>query len=283
MPFDHSLVDQPSAPSVHSYTWRDAALYALGIGARKDELDYLYEGKGPKVYPSFGVVPGFSSMFELLSKSGGDLAMLVHGSQRVRVHQQFKPADTLSTVTKIRGIYDMRKFAVMYLDSETKSADGAVVCESTASMFFRGEGGFGGTTVPKEAKIVEVPRGEGAREPDFRVEETTSPELALLYRLSGDVNPLHADPEFATSVGFPRGPILHGLCTYGHMVRHAAKAALGGDASRLTGFDASFKKPVWPGDTLITEGWNVGDGKIALQMKVKERDEVVLGGWATYR
>ena len=259
------------------------ALYALGIGARKDELDYLFEGKGPKVYPSFGVVPGFSSMFELLQKSGGDLSMLVHGSQRVRVHRQFKPSDTLATTTKIRGIYDMRKFAVMYLDSETKGEDGSVICESTASM-----------VLPRRGRLRRQHRAEGREDrrgcraattggrPTFRIEETTSPELALLYRLSGDVNPLHADPGFAERVGFPQGPILHGLCTYGHMVRHVVKGALGGDASRLTAFDGGFKKPVWPGDTFVTEGWQVGEGKIALQMKVKERDEVVLTGWATY-
>ncbi len=282
MPFDHSLVDKPSAPSVHSYTWRDAALYALGIGARRDELDYLYEGKGPKVYPSFAVVPAFGSMFELLDRSGGDLSMLVHGAQRVRVHRAFKPSDTLSTVSKIRGIYDMRILAVVLLDSETRGADGAIVCESTASMYFRGAGGFGGKTVPKEEKVADVPRGSAARDADFKVEETTSPEQALLYRLSGDVNPLHADPELAARVGFPQGPILHGLCSYGHMIRHAAKGALDGDAQRLTGFDAQFKKPVWPGDTFVTEGWRVGEGKLALQTKVKERDEVVVTGWATY-
>lgn len=282
MPFDHSLVGKPSAPSVHSYTWRDVALYALGIGARKDELDYLYEERGPKVYPSFGVVPALTSMFELLKKSGGDLSMLVHGSQRVRLHRPFKPSDTLTTVSKIRGIYDLRRFAIMYLDSETRGADGAVVCQSTGSMFFRGEGGFGGTTVPKEEKVVEMPRGSDARAADFEVEETTSPEQALLYRLNGDVNPLHADPDFAARVGFPQGPILHGLCSYGHLVRHAAKGALDGDAQRLTGFEASFKKPVWPGDTFVTEGWRVGEGKLALQTKVKERDEVVMAGWATY-
>ena len=120
--------------------------------------------------------------------------------------------------------------------------------------------------------------------PDFRVEEATSPEQALLYRLSGDPNPLHADPEFAKSVGFEKGPILHGLCTYGYMVRHAAKGACGGDATRLTGFEGQFRRPVWPGDTIVTEGWIVAPGKVALQVSIKERDEnVITSACATFK
>jgi acyl dehydratase len=131
---------------------------------------------------------------------------------------------------------------------------------------------------PKEAHGVDVPKDRPA---DFRIEEATAKEQALLYRLSGDFNPLHADPDFASMAGFPQGPILHGLCTFGHMVRHVAKGACSGDASRITGFEAQFRKPVWPGDTLVTEGWNVAPGKIALVVKVKERDEVVISGaWA---
>ncbi len=114
------------------------------------------------------------------------------------------------------------------------------------------------------------------------MEEATTAEQALLYRLSGDWNPLHADPEFAAKVGFTQGPILHGLCTYGHMVRHVAKGACGGDATKITGFEARFSKPVWPGDTLVTEGWKLDGGRIALQVSVKERNEqVITGAWAT--
>lgn len=280
MALDLSLVDKPSDVSKYSYTWKDTVLYALGLGAKKDELDYLYEGKGPKVLPSFAVVPTFEPMFQLVAKTGGDLAMVVHGSQRVRVHAQLPPAATLATTAKIRGIYDLRKFAFVIVDTETKDESGKLLFETTSSIVFRGEGGFGGTTPPREEKVAEIPKGVPA---DFRIEEATSPEQALLYRLSGDVNPLHADPEFAAKVGFTQGPILHGLCTFGYMVRHAAKGALGGDATKLTGFEAKFSKPVWPGDTLVTEGWRVAPGKLALSVSVKERNEVVCTGcWATY-
>jgi len=219
-------------------------------------------------------------MFRLMGRTAGDLPMFGNGSQRVRMHAELPSAATLATTAKIRGIYDLRKFAFVIVDTETKDESGKLLFETTSSIVFRGEGGFGGTTPPREEKVAEIPKGVPA---DFRIEETTSAEQALLYRLSGDVNPLHADPEFAAKVGFTQGPILHGLCTFGHMVRHAAKGALGGDATKLTGFECKFTKPVWPGDTLVTEGWKVAPGKLALSVSVKERNEVVCSGcWATF-
>lgn len=279
MALDLSIVDKPTAPTSFTYTWKDAVLYALGIGAKKDELDYLYEGRGPKVIPSFAVVPMFRPMFELLAKTNCDLSMVVHGAQRVRIHTDLPPAATVATTGKIRGIYDMRKFAIVLIDNETRDESGKVLFETATQIIVRGAGGFGGEPPPKEPKFAEIPKGT---EPDFRIEETTSPEQALLYRLSGDVNPLHADPAFAEGVGFPQGPILHGLCTYGFMVRHAVKGACGGDASKVTGFEGQFRRPVWPGDTLVTEGWRVAPGKIALQVSVKERAEnVMAGAWVS--
>ena len=276
---DLSIVDKPSAPSTFSYAWKDTVLYALGIGAKKDELDYLFEGKGPRVIPSFAVVPMFEPMFQLVAKTGGDLAMVVHGAQTVKLHATIPASGTLATTAKIRGIYDMRRFAIVLVDTETRDAAGQHLFDTTSQIIFRDAGGFGGDPPPKEPKTIEVPKGT---EPTFRIEETTTPEQALLYRLSGDINPLHADPEFAAKVGFTQGPILHGLCTYGFMARHVAKGACGGDATKITGLSGQFRRPVWPGDTLVTEGWKVGDGQIALKVSVKERDEAVLtNAWAT--
>lgn len=280
MALDLSVVGKEGTPVTYTYGWKETVIYALGIGAKKGpELDYLYEGRGPKVIPSFAVVPMFQPMFEVLAETGGDIAMVVHGGQRVRLHAQLPAEATVTTVAKIRGIYDLRKFAIVIVDTETKDASGKLLFDTTATIVYRGAGGFGGTTPPREEKVAEIPRD---RPCDFRIEEATTAEQALLYRLSGDLNPLHADPEIAAKVGFEQGPILHGLCTYGHMVRHVAQGACGGDATKVTGFEAKFSKPVWPGDTLVTEGWNVAPGKIALKVSVKERSEdVITGAWAT--
>ncbi len=280
MALDLSVVGKPSETFHHTYNWKDVVLYALGIGAKVNELDFLYEGRGPKVVPSFAVVPTFAPLFASLGKTGGDLAMVVHGAQKVTIHKPFAAAGTLSTVATIRGIYDMRKFASVLIDTQTKDEKSELVCSTTWTIIYRGAGGFNGEPPPKEPSGIDIPKGT---EPTFRVEEATTKEQALLYRLCGDLNPLHADPEFAKNVGFDQGPILHGLCTYGHMVRHAAIGACGGDATKLTGFEARFSKPVWPGDTLMTEGWVVAPGKVALSMKVKEKNEAVLASaWATF-
>jgi acyl dehydratase len=280
MALDLSLVGKATAPAVTRYTWKDTVLYALGVGAKREELDYLYEGRGPKVLPSFAVVSKFQPMLDLLAKSGGNLAMIVHGGERVTVHAPLAPSGTLSTTAVIRGVYDMKRLAQVVVDTRAEDQSGKLVAETTSSILFRGEGGFGGEPPPKDAPPVEKPPREVG--PTFSVEETTSPEQALLYRLSGDLNPLHADPEFARNVGFERGPILHGLGTFGFMVRHVARAACGGDASRIRAFEAQFRRPVWPGDTLVTEGWQVRPDAFALHVKVKERDEVVIAGaWAT--
>lgn len=272
MSFDLSIVGKPGEPSTFEYQWKDVVLYALGIGAKADELDYLFEGRGPKTYPSFAVVPAFAPMFALLAKSGGNFAMVVHGGQKVRMHKPIPHEGKLVTTATIRGIYDMKKFASTVVDTATVDAKGEPVFDTTWNIIFRGAGGFGGEPPPREESPV-PPQGKPA---DFRVEEATTKEQALLYRLSGDLNPLHADPEFAKGVGFAAGPILHGLCTFGHMIRHAVKAACGGDATKVKAFEARFTKPVWPGDTLATEGWALDGGRYALQVSVKERSETVI-------
>ncbi|MGH7270234.1 MAG: MaoC/PaaZ C-terminal domain-containing protein [Polyangiaceae bacterium] len=279
MPLDSSIVGLRGAPSVLSYSWKDTVLYALGVGAKREELDVLYEGRGPKVLPSFAVVPKFPPMLDALGRLGGDLGMLVHSAERITLHAPLAPSGRLVTTATVRGIYDMRRFAQVLIDTRTESADGDCIAEMASTMLFRDAGGFGGEAAPRDAAAVERPKDAP---PTFVVEQATSPEQALLYRLSGDRNPLHADPEFARGAGFERGPILHGLCSFGFMVRHVAQALCGGDATRVRSVEAQFRRPVWPGDTLVTEGWQVRPDAVALRVKVKERDEVVIGGaWAT--
>ncbi len=274
---DHSYVGKSIANSKFEYTWKDLSLYALGIGAKRDELDYLYEGRGPFVYPSFAVVPKFAPMLELLSAAQIDLAMIVHGGERFEIHRPLAPKGILSTKATLRGIYDMRRFATVIIDTETNDEEGQLIATTTSNIIVRDAGGFGGEPTPRE----EVPSTPKDRPADFRVEETTTPEQALLYRLSGDFNPLHADPDFAKKVGFPDGPILHGLCTYGFAVRHLTKGLLDGAANRIKMFEGQFRRPVAPGETLVTEGWKLEDDRVVFNTSVKERNEVVLGkAWA---
>ena len=282
MPFDMTTVGFTTKPSVMSYDWRTLATYTLGIGARRDELAYLYEGYkgGMKVYPTFAVIPAYAPVVELLGRSGGEMAMVVHGGQTVRAHRPIPAAGNLSTTGTCKGIYDLKKFGQVILETNT-TLDGEPLVDTTWSIIFRNAGGFDGPRPPEAPAEPSVPKDRPA---DWTVEDATSPEQALLYRISGDVNPLHADPEFAAMVGFPQGPILHGLCTYGFAARAIVKSAAGGDATRLRRFSAQFRKPVWPGDTLITQGWSLPDGKVAVTTTAKGRPDAVLtNAWAEVR
>lgn len=280
MPLDLSRVGYATQPHPFAYDWKTLATYALGIGAKRDELAFLYDGvpNGLKVYPTFAVIPAQSPVVELLEKCGANLAMIVHGAQTVRLHRAIPASGTLQTVGELKGIYDMKKFGQVVLETHT-TLGGAPLFDTTWTILVRGEGNFGGPRPPHaNGDAPSVPKG---RAPDWTFEEATSPEQALLYRISGDVNPLHADPEFAASVGFAQGPILHGLCTYGFAARAVIKHSAGGDATRLQSFSAQFRKPVWPGDTLVTRGFELGDGKVAVETTAKGRpDPVLTNTWA---
>lgn len=278
MPLDLSTVGKTTGVHTLEYDWRTLATYALGVGAKRDELAYLYEGTpgGMKILPTFAVIPAQAAVFESLSATGGDLEMIVHGGQTVRAIATPAPAGKLESTGTLRAIYDLKRFAQVVIDTRT-TQDGALVYETTWSIIFRNAGGFGGPR-PVSEDTPSVPKDRPAT---FRVEDKTTPEQALLYRISGDQNPLHADPAFAERVGFPQGPILHGLCTFGYLGRAVVRHACGGAPSRLRALGAQFKKPVWPGDTFAIEGFDLGDGKFALTTTVTERSEAVLGSaWA---
>jgi acyl dehydratase len=268
---DVSTVGYTTEAQELEYDWKRVALYALGIGAKKDELDYLYEAKGPKVYPTFAVVPAFSVIGDLLARTQANFAMIVHGGQVVRLHKPIPPEGTLRTTGTIKGIFDMKKMAQVLLETRTE-VNGEPGFETEWSILVRGAGNFGGPPPPR-TDSADIPDGKSA---DFTESELTSPEQALLYRLSGDVNPLHADPEFASMVGFPQGPILHGLCTYGFVARAVIKHACGGDGNKLKAFSAQFRKPVWPGEAIRTEGYDLGGGRIAVRAFAADRREPVL-------
>jgi acyl dehydratase len=275
---DLSNVGYTTKPHHYTYDWKKLAAYALGIGAKRDELEYLYEGgkQGMKVHPTFAVIPAHDAIIDMLIKSGANLAMVVHGGQTIRAPRPIPSAGTIATTGTIKGIYDLKKFAQVILETSS-SLDGEPLFETVWSIIIRGAGGFDGPPPPK----TEEPQVPKDQKPDWTHEEATSPEQALLYRISGDVNPLHADPEFAAMVGFPQGPILHGLCTYGFAARAVAKKAAGGDATKIRAFTAQFRKPVWPGDTIVTQGYTLEGGKVAVVASVKDRpDPVLTNAWA---
>lgn len=279
MPLSSSIVGYTTKPFTFTFDWRTLALYALGIGAKREELDYVYEGArgGMKVYPTFAVIPANAAAFDVLHQAEADLATIVHGGQTIRIHRPIPSSGTLTTVGTLTGIYDLKKFAQVIIETKT-TLDGEPVFDTVWSIIVRGAGGFGGPRPPHNEVEAPVPKD---REPDWVVEEATSPEQALLYRISGDVNPLHADPEFAAKAGFPQGPILHGLCTYGFAARAIIKHAAGGDPTRLRTYAAQFRKPVWPGDTIVTQGYALGNGKVAVVASVKGRpDPVLTSAWA---
>ncbi|HKQ71732.1 MAG TPA: MaoC/PaaZ C-terminal domain-containing protein [Polyangiaceae bacterium] len=277
MALDPSAVGFTSAPSSFTYDWKAAVLYALGIGASTSELEYLYEGKGPRVYPTFAVCPAMPAVTECLARTGGDFATVVHGSQSVRVHGALPPSGKLVTTATLCALYDLKKFAQAIVETRTSlegSESQEPIFETVWAIIYRGGGGFDGPRPPK-SDAVDPPKDRAA---DFHIEMPTRPEQALLYRLSGDLNPLHANPEFAASVGFTQGPILHGLCTYGFVARAIILGALGGDGSRLKRLDGQFRRPVWPGDTIVVDGYKLEGGVIAAAVTVKERPETVMSG-----
>lgn len=269
MSVDPNSVGAESDVFTLRYDWKTLVLYALGVGAKRDELDYLYEARGPKVLPTFAVVPAYPVLSDLLQRSGGRLDRLVHGGQSVCVHAPIPPAGELSTRGIITGIYDLKRMTQLVFQTRTHCA-GELVYTTEWSMIVLGEGGFGGPRPPKSA----LPKVPSDTAPSFSVEERISPEQALLYRLSGDANPLHVDPAVAALLGFERGPILHGLATYGFAARALIRSALNGEGSRLVAFHGQFRKPVWPGETLRTEGFALG-GQFALRCFSGEGGDVV--------
>ena len=266
MPLRPETVGETTDPLVHSYHWKDVVLYALGVGATRDELDYLYEKRGPRVLPTYAVIPAFAAMDELFDKTGGDLLGVVHGGQAIRLHRPFGPEEKLFTTGRVAGIYDMKRMAQAIFTTETKDAAGGLVCETEWVILFRNDGGFGGDRPPPTER-----NRKPDRAPDFEVSEKTSNEQALLYRLNGDLNPLHADPAIGEKAGFGQ-PILHGLCTYGYAGRAVLQSVCDGDPARFKELKGQFRKPVWPGETLITRGWEE-DGKIIVRVCTAERPD----------
>ena len=275
MSLDIQSVGATTDPFVLDYDWKTVALYALGVGAKKDELDFVYEGRGPRVLPTFAMVPSYAAVWALFDRTRCDMTKLFHGGQIIRVHRPIPANGRFETVGTVHAIYDMKRFAQVVLKTKSQIS-GELVCETEWSLLVRDAGGFSGPRPPK-SDVPKIPD----RDPDFSIELETTPEQALLYRLSGDENPLHADPEVAKAAGFAEGPILHGLCTFGVVGRALLQGACGGNEKRVTAFGAQFRRPVWPGDKLRTTGYVLEGGRVALEAFAGERPEpVITSAWA---
>lgn len=269
MALNTDAAGKQTAPIEHDYRWQDVALYALGVGAKAEDLDFLYEKRGPRVLPTFAVIPAFEANRQLFDVVGGDLSGVVHGSQKIVLHRPFAPEDKLTTVGIVEGIYDLRRMAQSTVRTETRDEAGELVCETEWTIMYLKDGGFGGAAPPRSPKIRPPERA-----PDWVVEDPTSKEQALLYRLTGDHNPLHADPEAAEKAAkVTEGrPILHGLCTYGYVGRAILAHECGNDPARLKSFYGRFSRPIWPGETILTEGWRE-DGRVIVRAATKERPD----------
>lgn len=273
-------IDPRAAIGAHvgttTFSWEpsDVLLYHLAIGAGSrpgdnldpDALRYTTEHGEQHVLASFGVVAPTFHMTDPppLDLPGCDinLAQVVHGSQAITVHAPLPASGTATLTTTLTDVWDKGKAAVIWQEGVATSETGEDLWTVRSSIFVRGEGGWGGergTTEP-----VTLPD----RAPDAETTYRITPQQALLYRLCGDRNPLHSDPDFAKSAGFP-APILHGLCSYGIVLRELTDALLGGDAKRVGGFAARFAGIVFPGETLRVRGWQE-DGRVLASASVAE-------------
>jgi acyl dehydratase len=277
MPIVYDKLLALNIPEVgHAYTEKDAILYALGLGLgqdpmNEDELAFVYE-KALKVLPTYALVLGYSPYWLRNPESGVTWNKVVHGEQSFTVHKPVAGKGTVIGKTRIVEVIDKGegKGALVYSERKvTDRATGDLVATLKQTTFCRADGGFGGPA--REAPPVHaIPD----RAPDLVCDLPTRPEMALVYRLSGDINPLHAEPAFAKAAGFPR-PILHGLATFGVAGHAILKSVCGYDPARLTGMAGRFSAPVYPGETIRTEMWRDG-AVVSYRARVVERDIVAI-------
>ncbi|HEV2547268.1 MAG TPA: MaoC/PaaZ C-terminal domain-containing protein [Stellaceae bacterium] len=276
MAIDYQRLKNLAIPEVEQvYTAKDTILYALGLGfgadpVDPDQLKFVYED-ALKALPTMPVV------LAPLARAGVDLGinrkLVVHGEQGLTLHKPVPTAGTVIGRTYLDEIVDkgagkgaLLLFRREVLDKET----GELIASITSTTFARGDGGFGGPSGPTKP-IHELP----TRAPDLSCDIPTLPQAALIYRLSGDYNPLHADPGFAKAGGFPR-PILHGLCTYGVAGHALLRLLCDYDPTRLKRIDVRFSAPVYPGETIRTEIWREGAGRFGFRCRVVERDVIAI-------
>ena len=255
MALNLDAIGKKIGPFKKDYTWKDTALYALGVGAGFADLDYCYE-KNLKVIPSFAITTLYDLMPDLAVACNANLAGILHGEHEIIFHNPIPAEGTLHTEGAIICYYDKGrdKGALIVAKFETRHSNGAKLFTSIATVFARLDGGFGGEDAPK--KQIQFPD----REPDFVVEAAPAPDQPLIFRLSGDTFELHVDSEFAKMAGFER-PIMHGLCTHGYACRALIETLVPGKPQKVRRLDCRFKRPLYPGLPIKTLIWRIDDGK----------------------
>lgn len=268
---------------------RNAMLYALGLGYSTDpmnikDLDFTYElAENFKILPTIGAVfYPLDYAFEALNNCPGmpefNAMMLLHGEELLKAHRPLKPDHTYFLEGVIEDIQDKVKGALVIVkltafeDKELKNLAVEVIC----TLFIRGIGGFETNKDTKMATHVSIPKPP-KMEPDSVLTQKTTPNQAILYRLSGDYNPLHVDPSMASMGGFNQ-PILHGLCSYGIITKLLAEKYLDSDVSKFESMAARFTSHVFPGETLVVKAWKMGEGSVIFSASTKERQlEIAVG------
>jgi acyl dehydratase len=272
MALNLDIVGKQLEPEPFTYTKDQMILYALGIGAGVEELDFVYE-KNLKVFPTFAVIPFMPVLLNVfVPQSKLNLFKVLHGEHQIVLHKPIPPSGTVYTTTTCESIYDKGdKGALVNVRFDTRNEAGDLLFENRAVIVDRSAGNFGGDRGPKTEPI-SPPEGQ---EPDFSVSHTIPADQCALYRLSGDKNPLHIDPAFAKKGGFDR-PILHGLCTVGYAGRAILHSVCDSDPARLKSLSVRFMNVVFPGDTLITEGWKVNSGSYVIRT-TNQDGTIILG------
>ncbi|XP_063820257.1 peroxisomal multifunctional enzyme type 2 [Pseudophryne corroboree] len=273
-------IGQKLPTTVYNYNHIQAILYALGVGMSTKDPDhqkFLFEGSEDfSCLPTFGVILSQAAfMGGGLSSVPGlniDFTRVLHGEQYLEVYKPIPTSGETRSEGTVADIFDKGSGALILLDVNTYCGN-ELICYSQFSVFVVGSGGFGGKRSSPKIKATANPP---SRPPDAVVSDVTSVDQAALYRLSGDWNPLHIDPNFAALGGFER-PILHGLCTFGFSARQVLKHFANNDVTKFKAIKVRFAKPVLPGQTLQTEMWKENN-RIYLQTKVKETGEVAIAG-----
>jgi len=275
-PFDPSAIGSRSKQKRVSWSARDCMLYALGVGAGTADLQYTTnntKGVEQQMVPTMPVTLGVD--FSVLREAGRfDWAGVLHAEQRVQLLAEIPVEGQAEAVTEITEMWDKGKAALIVAETTGTALDGTPLWRSAAGLFIRGAGGWGGERGPASARS--APDVEAA--PTKTISYQTRPEQALIYRLSGDYNPLHSDPTFAARAGMD-APILHGLCTFGFAARAVLDVA--GTEVGLRSMSARFAGPVWPGDTLNVHVSQPNDTAVSFTVSGRDDKEVLTGGLAT--